>query len=306
VAPSGAGARRGLRHGLSRAALHSIDPRLGEGHAGEPRQTPDGLVDLAGGCAPVASAQQIPCDERDLVIGLHAASHGRPEAIDQEARHPLDGGPSEPRLRLVVIEAEVAGLVADDASEEVDEHRVRRELGESLVAGERGELVDGAPDHVHGGKVRPCARQDAHGLLLEPTDQVPPRALSHDRRMTRCGEEARERPPVERLLVEPARQERCHLGIVDDARREQLAHVHHGVALDVLHVEQRADGLGRQRRARDLVPCQAIEIQRTRALRPGIDPRLVHALTTGATGSSDGTAPSFADAQRFATGATGR
>jgi hypothetical protein len=57
-------------------------------------------------------------------------------------------------------------------------------------------------------------------------------------------EEAREREAMERFFVEPAREERRDLRIVDGARGEERARVDDRVALDVLHVAERAGGFG--------------------------------------------------------------
>src|SRR4029450_3833300 len=77
--------------------------------------------------------------------------------------------------------------------------------------------------------------------------------------------------PVEGLLVEPAREERGDLGIVDGAGGQERAQIDDGVALDLLHVAESADGGGAQRMTRDVVPGDSVEIQRARAAHPGVE-----------------------------------
>src|SRR6267378_7127051 len=101
-----------------------VHPRLEELYRGEPGQTPDGVIDLAGRRAPVPAAEEIARHEAELLPGLHADAHGRPEAIQEEARRPRHHGPLQPDLRLTIVEEEVARLVDDDALEEIREHGV--------------------------------------------------------------------------------------------------------------------------------------------------------------------------------------
>jgi hypothetical protein len=65
---------------------------------------------------------------------------------------------------------------------------------------------------------------------------------------------------VERLLVEPAGEERGDVRIVDGARGEELAHVDHRVALDVLHVAERAHGIGAEGDPADVFPRDPVEV----------------------------------------------
>src|SRR5713101_2969872 len=105
-----------IRSAESRAGLCSRDagairdvrvhPRLEELDRGESRQTPDGVVDLAGRRAPFRAAEEIASQEAQLLPGLHPAAYGRPEAIHQEAGGPRDDGPLQPDLRLSIVEEE--------------------------------------------------------------------------------------------------------------------------------------------------------------------------------------------------------
>jgi len=79
------------------------------------------------------------------------------------------------------------------------------------------------------------------------------------------GEEAGERAAVEGLLVKPAGEEGRHLGVIHGARREEGAQVNDGVRLDVLHVAERAQDVGGEAMAGDVVPVDAGEVEGARA-----------------------------------------
>src|SRR5262249_15663507 len=137
------------------------------------------------------------------------------------------------------------------------------------------------PGHVHRDEVGPDPRDGSHRTFLDPARDRAPRTASLDGRLTRGGEQACERAAVKRLLVEPAGEEGRHVRIVDDARPEQLAHVDHRVALDVLHVAQRAQRVGAEGNAATVVPRDPLEVDRTWARCPAVDGGLVHDLTYG-------------------------
>src|SRR5262249_23144007 len=156
---------------------------------------------------------------------------GRPEAVDDEAGDPRGAGAGEAALGLLEVEREVTGLVADDAGEEIVQDRVILGGGEELVAGERRQLVDRAPGHVHGDEVGPRLRQQRRRRRLDALGEARARATALRRRMAGGVEEAAERAAVERLLVEPAGEERRDLGLVERARLCELALVDDRVAL---------------------------------------------------------------------------
>jgi hypothetical protein len=94
--------------------------------------------------------------------------------------------------------------------------------------------------------------------------------------VARRDEELRKRASMRGLLVEPGRQEPRQLRIVDGARRQELAKIDDGVALDGLHVAQRADRFGGQRLARDGRPLHGLAIEHTRTAHYGGEIEIVH------------------------------
>src|SRR6185503_957813 len=92
------------RRGCQRRARapERIDPVLDEAHRGEARETPDGLVDLAGGGASLLVAEEEAGQEAQLLATLLAAADRRPEAIHDGAADPAGAGPEEPLLGLPV------------------------------------------------------------------------------------------------------------------------------------------------------------------------------------------------------------
>jgi hypothetical protein len=78
-------------------------------------------------------------------------------------------------------------------------------------------------------------------------------------------QEAGERHAVKRLLVEPAGEEGRHVRVIDGAGGEERAQIHDRVALDVLHVPERADGSGGKGMRRNGGPVDGREVQRARS-----------------------------------------
>ena len=100
-----------------------------------------------------------------------------------------------------------------------------RQLGEPPVAGERRELVDRAPRHVHRHEVGPRPGEPRRRQRLDPLRQALLGPHSRHDVVARGLEEARQGPRVERLLVEPAGEEGGDLGVVvrlEDARHRRL------------------------------------------------------------------------------------
>src|SRR5437870_8965444 len=151
-----------------------------------------------------------------------------------------------------------------------------RQLREPAVAGERRELVDRSPRHVHRDEVRPRPGEPCRRHRLDPLRQ----ALlgSHPKYdVVACGlQEACQGPAMERLVVEPAGEEGGDLGVVERPRRQQRAQVDEGMCLDVLHVAERAYRLRRQRVARHVVPRDAGEIEGARPGNVGDEIEPVH------------------------------
>ena len=94
--------------------------------------------------------------------------------------------------------------------------------------------------------------------------------------MTGRGQEALEGEPVEGFLVDPARQERRHVGLVDGAGRQQRPEIDDRVALDVLHEAHRPDGFRRQGIPRDRRPIDRRQIERAGAQQVRIQVEIVH------------------------------
>src|SRR5207244_753183 len=68
----------------------TLYPCLEQSDGGEPRQSPNRVVDLAGRRATLVVAEEVSCHEQDLCARLDAAAHGRPEAVhDQPRLQPL-------------------------------------------------------------------------------------------------------------------------------------------------------------------------------------------------------------------------
>jgi hypothetical protein len=88
-----------------------MDPRLEQLHRGETGQAPDGVVHLPGRRAALIAAEEIAGEERDLLARLHAASDGRPEAVDEQARDARRPRPPQADVGLAIVEEEVPGLV---------------------------------------------------------------------------------------------------------------------------------------------------------------------------------------------------
>ena len=84
-------------------------------------------------------------------------------------------------------------------------------------------------------------------------------------------EEPRQREPVERLLVEPAGEERRDVRLVDGPGRQELPQVDDGVRLDVLHVAEGPDRLGADGMPRDVGPGEGGQLDRTRARHVGLE-----------------------------------
>src|SRR5438045_3103917 len=149
---------------------------LEELHVAEAGELADLLVDTAGSAPAVLSGHEVAREEAHLLVGLHAAAHRRPEAVDEEARQARRARAREPALGLPVVEGEMPRLVAHDAGEELAQDGVAGYLGEALVADQRGELVDRAPGHVHADEVGPEPGDHGGRPGLGPLEDVLPRA----------------------------------------------------------------------------------------------------------------------------------
>src|SRR5207249_1698971 len=88
-------------------ALPSRHPRaLREGfqqlHVAEAGKLADLAVDTAGGPPALLAGHEVAREEAHLLVGLHAAPHRRPEAVDEEARHARRARAREAALGLPV------------------------------------------------------------------------------------------------------------------------------------------------------------------------------------------------------------
>jgi hypothetical protein len=136
-------------------------------------------------------------DESHVVERTDAGADRGPEAIDQESRDARRARPREALLGLLEVEREVARLVAPDAREQLRQHGVAGAIGEQLIRGERGDLVDRAPRHVDGDEIGPRARDHRHDRRLEALRERHAAAAAIGRRMPGGVEEAAERVAVE-------------------------------------------------------------------------------------------------------------
>jgi hypothetical protein len=184
-------------------------------------------------------------------------------------------------------------LVLHDAGEELGQDRMTGHRGQPVVAGERRQLVDRSPRHVHGDEVRPALGQERRAERAEVLGGTHVRAPAGDRLHARGVEEARQGAAVEGLLVEPAGEEGGDLRIVDGARREERAQVDDGVALDVLHVAERPHGLGREGMPWHLRPVDPREVERAGPSDVAVEIEVVHALPYGRRRPADGIGPAI-------------
>src|SRR4029450_10088071 len=107
-----------------------MDPRLEQLHRGETGQAPDGVVHLPGRRAALIAAEELPGEERDLLVRRHAAADGRPKAVDEQARDARRPRPPQADVSLAIVEEEVPRLVDGDSTQE---------LGKDGGAGTRGD-----------------------------------------------------------------------------------------------------------------------------------------------------------------------
>ncbi len=77
-------------------------------------------------------------------------------------------------------------------------------------------------------------------------------------------QEARQREPVERLLVDPAGKERRDVRVVHGPGRQELAEIDDGVGLDILHVAEGPDRLGANRVPRNVGPGEGGQLDGAR------------------------------------------
>src|SRR5579862_3821092 len=103
----------------------------------------------------------------------------------------------------------MTALILDDAAQHRRQHRMARSLDHRVIAGQRRELVDGAPGHMHGGKVAREMRRNACELLGELARGSAPaqfgEARVFDRESLRL-EKALQHLRMKELLIHPARE----------------------------------------------------------------------------------------------------
>src|SRR5207244_8541423 len=121
----------------------SIHPGFEKLYAGESRQAPDRLVDLADRDPPVLIIEEVLRHELELTRRADAGADRSPEVVDEEAGDPGGGRAPQPLLGLTIIKEEVARFIAHDPLEQIAQPRVAGDGLEPQISGQRRQLVDG-------------------------------------------------------------------------------------------------------------------------------------------------------------------
>ena len=124
-----------------------------------PGKTPDRVVDLAGGRAPLLAAEEVGGEEGRALRWAARRCPPAPRSGRRGHARSARPRPLQPDLGLPIVEKEVPGLVAHDPFEQVGQDGVVGDGGQSPVPRQRGQLVDGAPRHVHRAEVGPLTEK---------------------------------------------------------------------------------------------------------------------------------------------------
>src|SRR5207244_13092847 len=101
----------------------SIHPGFEKLYAGESRQAPDRLVDLADRDPPVLTIEEVLRHELELTRRADAGADRSPEVVDEEAGDPGGGRAPQPLLGLTTRKEEGARFITPDPSAEMDQQR---------------------------------------------------------------------------------------------------------------------------------------------------------------------------------------